>query len=233
MSAFAAAQGEVKVENIQETTVLLAVQGPNAPGMLQDLVGEAPRRFRTASASFAGGTVEMAGTGYTGEPGAEVCAEPDIAAALLDALLDSGAVPAGLGARDTLRLESGLPLWGEDIDETTTPLEAGLDFAVSFDHDFVGKEALAAMREVGPPRRLVGFVLEERGVPRHGYAVRTSGGSTGNVTSGNMSPMVERGIGLAYLGPPPSPEETVEVEIRGKWVPARQAVPPFHKLEEK
>jgi aminomethyltransferase len=232
MSVFASRDG-VKVEDLQKSTVLLAVQGPEAPRMLEEILGDTPRRFHTGAASFAGGTVEMAGTGYTGEAGAEVCAEPDIAATLLDALLESGAAPAGLGARDTLRLEAGLPLWGEDIDRTTTPLEAGLGFAVSFDHDFVGKEALMAMREVGAPRRLIGFVLEERGIPRHGYPVRTSGGSTGTVTSGNLSPMIERGIGLAYIAPPPAPDETIEVEIRGNWLPARQAKPPFHRQEEK
>lgn len=228
MSAFAS-QEDVTVEDRQETSVLLAVQGPDAPRMLEEILGEAPRRFHTAAASYASGTVEMAGTGYTGEPGAEVCCDPEVARVLFDALLESGAVAAGLGARDTLRLEAGLPLWGEDIDETTTPLEAGLDFAVSFDHDFVGKQALTAMREVGTPRRLVGFVLDERGVPRHGYPVRSSGGSTGTVTSGNMSPMIEKGIGLAYLAPPPAPDETIEVEIRGGWVPAHQATPPFHQ----
>ncbi len=119
------------------------------------------------------------------------------------ALIAAGADPCGLGARDTLRLESGLPLWGMDIDETTTPLEAGLDFAVSYGGDFIGKDALLEQKETGVSRRLCGFVLEGKGIPRHGHEVVTSGGSTGVVTSGNLSPILETGVGLAYLSPPP------------------------------
>ena len=171
----------------------------------------------------------MAGTGYTGEKGAEVCLDEGVAGSFVSALDELGVVAAGLGARDTLRLEAGLPLWGEDIDEETTPLEAGLDFAVAMDHEFVGREALAEQMEKGVSRQLVGFVLEDRGVPRHGHRIRSASGGIGTVTSGNMSPMIEKGIGLGYLTPPPSAGEALEVEIRDRWIPARLVEPPFHK----
>jgi aminomethyltransferase len=145
-------------------------------------------------------------------------------------LVDAGAVPAGLGARDTLRLEAGLTLWGQDIDETTTPLEAGLRFAVSYGRGFVGEAALTRQEKDGLERKLVRFVLEDRGVPRHGYEMRSSAGSTGVVTSGNMSPMLGRGVGLGYLSPPTAGgDETIEVEVRDHWLKGHLANPPFHK----
>jgi aminomethyltransferase len=225
MRAFAS-EPDCRVTNLRAKTVLIAVQGPKAPATLQDLLGEAPRRFRTARVRLEGAVVSMAGTGYTGERGGEVCTDPGSGRALVERLVDSGVVPCGLAARDTLRLEAGLPLWGSDIDETTTPFEAGLDFAVALEGDFVGRDALE-----GPVRRrLVGFVLEEKGIPRHGYRVRTPDGE-GLVTSGNLSPILETGIGLSYVTPPPAPgERDIEVEIRSRWVPGRIADPPFHKV---
>ena len=224
------AEPDCHVADLRPGTVMLAIQGPDAPDLIESVLGMTPGRFRTARASYAKGTVSMAGTGYTGERGGEVCTDPETARVLFQVLVDAGAVPCGLGARDTLRLEAGLPLWGEDLDETTTPLEAGLDFAVALDHEFVGREVLAAQASGGVPRRLTGFVLEERGIPRHGHKVRT-GVSEGEVTSGNISPILGKGIGLAYIGPPLEPDESeLEVEIRNKWVPARVVKPPFHKL---
>lgn len=222
------AQPGTLVNDLRETTVMLAVQGPDAQGALQGIVGMAPKRFRIESAEWNGTQVAMAGTGYTGEAGAEVCLEPRAASAFMDELTAHGVIPAGLGARDTLRLEAGLSLWGEDIDETVTPLEAGLGAFVRFDHDFIGREALVRLQEDGLPRIRVSFVLDERGVPRHGHRVRSVSGGTGNVTSGNMSPMLGQGIGLALIGPPPSPDEPLEVEIRDRWIPATQKQPPFH-----
>ncbi len=231
MTAFSGQPG-AEVSDVRERTALIAVQGPDAPRLLEEILGCSPRRFRTAEASFGGERIEMAGTGYTGEAGAEVCVPNDSAVDFASALVDRGSVAAGLGARDTLRLETGLPLWGADIDETTTPFEAGIDFAVSMAHEFVGREALEAQEREGLRRLLVGFKLTERGVPRHGHRIRSSGGSEGTVTSGNMSPMIEQGVGLAYLSPPPEPGESLEVEIRERWVPAVQAKPPFHKTAE-
>lgn len=228
MAAFAG-NGGCDVDDLRPKTVFLAVQGPDAPGTIEKILGVAPGRFRNTQATWEGGTVGIAGTGYTGEPGAEICVAPDAARSLMTAFLEAGAVPCGLGARDTLRLEAGLALWGEDIDESTTPLEAGLGFAVSFDHDFVGKAVLEAQREGGLARRLAGFVLGERGIPRHGYPISTNGGGVGTVTSGNISPMLETGVGLAYVSPPAEVDDACSVTIRGRQVAGRIAQPPFHE----
>jgi aminomethyltransferase len=228
MAAFAAEPGCTTLD-LQSSTVFLAVQGPEARDLLERVLGTCPGRFRCLETSWDGSNVTMAGTGYTGEAGAEVCVDAEVGMALMRSLVAAGAEPCGLGARDTLRLEAGLPLWGMDIDETTTPLEAGLDFAVSYDGDFVGKEALVEQSRRGLTRLLCGFVLEGKGIPRHGHEVVTSGGSTGVVTSGNLSPVLETGVGLAYLGPPPDPAETVEVTVRDRRVPGHLARPPFHR----
>lgn len=217
-------RGEVEVEDIRPSTAMMAVQGPEGPALLESLLGEAPRRFRTLVTSRG----RAAGTGYTGEKGGEVCVPNADAEALFTDILEAGAAPCGLGARDTLRLEAGLALWGSDIDRTTTPLEAGLDFAVDWEHEFVGRDALERQREQGVKRRLAGLVMEERGIPRHGYPVRC-GDSHGSVTSGNISPMLDTGIALAYMSPPVEVGSAAEVEMRGRWVPARIESPPFHR----
>lgn len=229
MEAFAA-EPETETADLREITAFLAVQGPEAPAVFSSLLGAAPARFRNSRVEWEGGVVSIAGTGYTGEMGGELCTDPATADRLFRRLIAEQVTPCGLGARDTLRLEAGLPLWGEDIDETTTPLHAGLGFAVSMDHDFVGRDALAAQEEAGIDRLLVGFLLEERGIPRHGQSIRTAGGGKGTVTSGNLSPMLETGMGLGYVSPPPEIEgEGLEVEIRGRWVAGRTVKPPFHK----
>ena len=226
MATFSAEPG-CEVRDLRAETVLIALQGPNAPSLFEAMFGEAPRRFRTVRVEWNAGEVWMAGTGYTGERGGEICTDPGTGRLLAEQLVDAGATPCGLAARDTLRLESGLPLWGADIDETTTPFEAGLDFAVVTDREFVGRASLD--QQSGHQRLLVGFVLEDKGIPRHGYRVRTPHGE-GRVTSGNLSPMLETGIGLAYVAPPPDPGATeIEVEIRNRWAPGRIAKPPFHK----
>lgn len=231
MAAFSDRAG-CEVTDLQITTVMIALQGPEAPAIFEDVLGATPRRFRTESVTWEGGQVSMAGTGYTGERGGEICTDPNTGVKLLEALIEAGVTPCGLGSRDTLRLEAGLALWGEDIDETTTPLEAQLGFAVSLDHEFTGRETLVQQTEEGTDRALIGFVLTERGIPRHGYKIRTSGGGEGEVTSGNLSPMIDSGVGLAYVSPPPDmATETIEVEIRGRWVPGRLAKPPFHKTQ--
>jgi aminomethyltransferase len=120
----------------------------------------------------------------------------------------------------------GFPLWGQDLDETTTPLEAGLGWVVNWDHEFVGKAALLAQKERGRDRALIGFRTEGRRIARHGYPIR-AGGSTGTVASGNYSPILERGVGLAYMTPPPPGDAVYEVEIRGEWHPVERAKPPF------
>jgi len=228
MDAFS---GEVgcEVADLQMSTVMVALQGPDAPRMFEDVLGTAPGRYRLTRTEWDDGAISMAGTGYTGESGGEIVTDPNTGLKLVEALVEAGAVACGLGARDTLRLESGLALWGEDIDETTTPYEAGLNFAVSLGHDFVGRDVLVSQEEKGVDRRLSGFILEERGIPRHGFRIRASSGASGEVTSGNMSPALGTGVGLAYISPPPHADDAVEVEIRNRWVPGRLAKPPFHK----
>jgi aminomethyltransferase len=229
MGAFRSEPGSDPAD-LREATVFLAVQGPGAPDLIESVLGSSPDRFRNTRVDWEGGTISMAGTGYTGEKGGELCTDPTTGAALFETLVSAGATPCGLGARDTLRLEAGFPLWGEDIDESTTPHEAGLSFAVSIDHDFVGRDSLVARVESGLGRRLVGFVLEERGIPRQGHRIRTVGGGEGTVTSGNLSPMLDAGMGLGYVSPPPPLEdEPIEVEIRGRWVRGHTAKPPFHE----
>jgi aminomethyltransferase len=146
----------------------------------------------------------------------------ELATSVVEAFIAAGAVSCGLGARDTLRLEAGLPLWGQDLDEETTPLEAGLDFAVSFDHEFTGKTALTLSER---RKALVSFTLQDRNIPRHGYPLR-AGSSTGAVTSGNFSPTLEQGIGIGYLSPP-NLKDQLEVEIRGSWLAASRVSLPF------
>jgi len=227
MAAFAGEPG-CQVEDLQATTVFLAVQGPDAPRLIEEVVGSVPGRFRNIAVENEYGKASLAGTGYTGEAGAEICVDPATGGRLMQALVEAGATPCGLGARDTLRLEAGLALWGEDIDETTTPLEANLGFAVSLDHEFVGREKIVDQTENGVERRLAGFILEERGIPRHGHDVRSGSGGAGTVTSGNISPMLDTGVGLAYVSPPAEVGEEIEVNIRNRWVPGRVARPPFH-----
>lgn len=219
----AEADGATTVEDIREGTALLAVQGPQSAGVLDQAIGAHPGRFRVIQP----GAIITAGTGYTGEKGAEVLVAASEATDVLERLIAAGAEPCGLGARDTLRLEMGYPLWGQDLDRETTPLEAGLEWVVGWDHDFIGKDALLRQREQGLPKRLVGFALGDRRVPRHGYGLR-SGRSAGTVSSGNFSPTLEVGIGMGFLSPDPGEGDgPVEVEIRGEWVEASRVDPPF------
>jgi aminomethyltransferase len=220
-----AAAADATVRPIRDETVLLAVQGPDAPALVEHVLGAAPGRFRVGSGIFEGEPYHAAGTGYTGEPGCEIAVPVARGEVLFEALIAGGAQPCGLGARDTLRLEMGYPLWGQDLDETTTPLEAGLGWVVAWDHEFVGRDTLDRQREEGISKSLIGFATEGRAIPRHGYALRV-GDSTGMVTSGNFSPVLEYGIGMGYVGPP-TKEEAGAVEIRKAWVPLRVVEPPF------
>lgn len=223
-SAFAdAAPAGVTLVDLRPETALIAVQGPEAPSILETVLGSAPGKNRVA---LIGDGVTVAGTGYTGEAGGEVLAPADRAPDLFDRLLAEGARPCGLGARDTLRLEMGYPLWGQDLDEGTTPLDAGMGWVVGWGGEFEGSAALERQREAGVGRRLIGFVLDDRRPPRHGYAMR-AGRSTGSVTSGNFSPTLGRGIGLGYLAPPADPDANLEVQMRDSWMPATITDPPF------
>lgn len=216
----------VEVAPRRRDTVLLAVQGPQAPVAIEHVLGSAPGRFRVATGAFAEGPYWAAGTGYTGEPGAEIAVPVGQGARLLDAFLDAGAVPCGLGARDTLRLEMGYPLWGQDLDETTSPLEAGLSWVVAWDHEFVGRPALQAQRDRGLAKQLIAFRTQGRVIPRHGYPMR-AGASVGAVSSGNFSPTLGHGIGMGYLAPPLGDGGEIEVQVRGAWHTAEIVKLPF------
>lgn len=220
-----AAPASVTVSDVRTDSVLFAVQGPTASAVFDAVLGVVPGRFRVIDAEFEGTAIVAAGTGYTGESGGEICAPAAVGATLWDALIDAGASPCGLGARDTLRLEMGYPLWGQDLDAETTPLQAGLGWVVSWDHDFVGKHALEASRNE-PDKALIAFTTEGRAIPRHGYPFRSETGS-GFVTSGNFSPTLGHGIGMASVSPPPGVDEQLVVEIRGKDVVATRTAAPF------
>ena len=220
-----ATDGDARVEPVRDRTVLLAVQGPDAPRIVDQVVGTIPKRFRVLVTEYAGEPCWMAGTGYTGEKGAEISVPAATGERLYRELIDAGATPCGLGARDTLRLEMGYPLWGQDLDGDTTPLEAGLGWVVAWDHDFVGRAALERQRTEGIGKQLVGFVLDDRRVPRHGSPLRV-GESAGTVASGNFSPVLGRGIGMGYVTPATDATD-VSVEVRGTELPAARVDPPF------
>ena len=221
-----AAPAGVKIESIREDTALVALQGPASPRIFETVFGLVPEHFRLTTGKFHDTPVQIAGTGYTGELGGEITIAREAGVDMFDALLDAGAVACGLGSRDTLRLEMGYPLWGQDLDETITPLEAGLRWVIAWDHDFVGKDALERQTAEGLPKRQVAFAMEGRQIARHGYPMR-AGASSGTVSSGNFSPLLGKGIGLGYLSPPAEPEAAIEVQVRGKWLPAGRARLPF------
>lgn len=220
-----AAPSGVSIKDVRPDTALLAIQGPQAPAVIETVLGVTPGRFRVVEATFSDHLVIAAGTGYTGEPGGELCIPVEGAAELWDAVVAAGATPAGLGARDTLRLEMGYPLWGQDLGPDTSPLEAGLGWVVAWDHEFVGREALEA-QDGSLEKQLVAFATEGRAIPRIGYNV-AAGPSQGTVTSGNFSPSLQHGIGLAYLSPPPDEDAQLTVTIRGDAVEATRVTLPF------
>ena len=208
---------------------MVAVQGPNARARTMPLLPEAAREAVGKLGIFFGAAFDdwfVSRTGYTGEDGFEVALPTESAAGFWSALAAAGVARCGLGARDTLRLEAGMNLYGNDMDETVTPLESGLAWTVSFEgsRDFIGRPALERQRADGPARKLTGLVLEDRGVLRSHQKVFAAAGE-GEVTSGTFSPTLERSIGLARL--PAAAEGAVEVEIRGKKSPARLVKPPF------
>jgi aminomethyltransferase len=197
---------------------MLAVQGPNARALVSRLAdGDLPLRMHCCERSVAGVPMLVCGTGYTGEDGVELLLDPDHAPAIWDALTHAGAVPAGLGARDTLRLEVCFHLYGNDLSEDRGPIEAGLGWCCKEETGFIGSEAIAAVRAAGPTERLVPFAIEGPGIARAGN--RVVGG--GEVTSGTFSPCLERGIGMAYVSADrASPGTRIEIDVRGTIRPA-------------
>ena len=218
------------IEDVTASRAVLAVQGPEARERLRALDqswAEIPR-FGVVRTAFDGAPGWVAGTGYTGEDGVELHVPAAVAPACWQKLLGAGLQPAGLGARDTLRLEAGLPLHGHELGPGITPLQAGLSWVVRFDKgDFRGRAPLLTERERGVTRRLRGLVLEGRQIPRSGYPVSVGEESVGVVTSGNFSPCLEHGIALAFLPPDVEDGTPVVVDIRGRPAPAMVARPPF------
>jgi aminomethyltransferase len=228
------------IVDASDETGLLAFQGPLAEAALQPLteapLGTLARHDFIAAATVAGLPVTVARTGYTAEDGFELFCRTADAPALWDALLVAAAAvggkPVGLGARDTLRLEGRLSLYGNDLTDDTTPLEAGLGWVVKFDAgDFIGKEALLAQRAAGVARKLAGFVMVGRGIARHGYPiVDAAGARVGEVTSGAPGPTVGKNIGLGYVPAVLSePGTRLHIDCRGKLVEAEVVKGPFYK----
>jgi aminomethyltransferase len=209
---------------------VLAVQGPEARERIGGVMPMASRvgRFDVAEVDLLGRACIVAGTGYTGEDGVELAVPADHAPVVWDALLAAGVTPAGLGARDTLRLEAGLPLHGHELGPGITPLQAGLAWVVAWDKPaFRGKAALEAEKAAGVRRLLRGIEVEGRRPPREGQPVLVDGEPVGVVTSGNFSPTLERGIALAFLPPTVQPGESVQIDQRGTLAPGVVVKPPF------
>ena len=226
---------EATLENISDDVALLALQGPEAARILQQHTDTDLSQIKYYEHQFGkigGVDAYISRTGYTGEDGFELYVDAGDAEKVWKALTASGEVtPAGLGARDSLRLEMGMALYGNDLDDTTTPLEASLGWLVKMKKgDFVGRDALAKQKEQGLKRKLVGFTTPERSFPRHGYPVFAKGKPSGEVRSGTMSPTLGIPIGTAYVPVESAAEGSpIEIEIRGKRVPAVVQKMPFYK----
>ncbi len=226
---------QLPMQDLSPEKVLIAVQGPQAVRNLQPFVEadlSAVKAFGHLEAPILGTEGFLARTGYTGEDGFEVMLDPPAGVELWRSLLQAGVTPCGLGCRDTLRLEAAMALYGQDIDDTTTPLEAGLGWVVHLDSkgDFIGRAALETQKREGVKRRLVGLQMQGRHIARHGYAVIHAGSRVGEVTSGAPSPTLGYPIALAYV-----PTELanlgqqLEIEIRGKLYPAEVVKKPFYR----
>ena len=226
---------QVELQDISSEKVLIAVQGPQAAIALQPFIEEnlaQIKSFGHLEATVLGQKSFIARTGYTGEDGFEVMVEPSVGIELWRLLLQAGVIPCGLGARDTLRLEAAMALYGQDIDESTTPLEAGLGWVVHLDSkgDFIGREALEQQKANGVERRLVGLQMQGRYIARHGYPVLHNGEAVGAVTSGTLAPTLGQPIALAYV-PTNLAQigQQLEVEVRGKSYPGVVVKKPFYR----
>jgi len=226
----AAAGAELRVEDTTATRAVLAVQGPDAREVVAKVSPEAAEvaRFRLSPFTFDGVECLAAGTGYTGEDGVECAVPVEVAERFWAAVVDGGAVPAGLGARDTLRLEAGLPLHGHELGAGITTLDAGLGWVVSWSKgDFRGRAALERQRDAGVTRVLRGLRTEGRRPPRADQAVLRDGVEIGRVTSGNFSPTLGCGIALAFVTPDVEPGDELAIDVRGTELPARCVELPF------
>ncbi len=228
-----------EMQNISDQTCLLAVQGPNATKLVQTLTDMDVlnlKYYTFTKGSFAGvDNVIISATGYTGAGGVEIYFEDKdgaadkIWSALFEAGKEYGLKPIGLAARDTLRLEMGFCLYGNDIDDTTTPLEAGLGWITKFSKDFTAKDILQKQKEAGVERKLVGFEMIDRGIPRHGYDICNEGGEKiGYVTSGTQAPSLNKAIGMGYVATASaSPDSAIFIKVRDKLLSAKVVKMPF------
>ncbi|WP_143415175.1 glycine cleavage system aminomethyltransferase GcvT [Geobacillus sp. E263] len=232
--------GDVELVNISQEIAQLALQGPLAEQVLQKLTNTDLSAIKFFSfqddININGVKVLVSRTGYTGEDGFEIYCRREDAVALWESILEAGkeegVLPCGLGARDTLRFEATLPLYGQELSKDITPIEAGLGFAVKTnkDADFIGKDVLKKQKEEGTARKLVGIEMIDKGIPRHGYKVFANGEEIGFVTTGTQSPTLKKNIGLALIKTEFTEMDTeVEVEIRGKRLKAKVIATPFYK----
>ena len=230
--------GDVAVVNTSSRYALIAIQGPAARDVLQTLTGvplASIKYYWFTTGEVAGVRVTISRTGYTGEDGFEVFVPPASAERVWDAILQAGkpagVVPAGLGARDTLRLEAGMRLYGNDMDETTTVLEADLGWIVGWKKDdFTGADVLRRQKAEGVSRKLVGFEVLDRGIARHGYDVFVGGEKAGVVTSGTQTPFLKKSIGMAYLPAEHTADGAeFEIDLRGRRLRAQVVPTPFYK----
>jgi aminomethyltransferase len=222
---------DVEVSDALDRYAMLALQGPTAREIARPLIdGDEPKRMKTVYARIAGVGALLCGTGYTGEDGFELLVTPEDAGTVWDALTAAGAKPAGLGARDTLRLEACFHLYGNDLSEDRNPIEAGLKWAVKLDTDFIGADA---MRDFEPTQLLVPFAFTGPGLPRPGNAVLIDGERVGVVTSGTMSPCLDYGIGMAYVPVGNTgPGTVLQVDVRGKLRPAEVRSKPLYSKDK-
>lgn len=239
------AEGEVEIENVSDQYALIAIQGPKAQDILQKIttdtdLGEIKFFAFRQNVDLNGAKALVSRTGYTGEDGFEIYCKPEDAISLwknlLEAGKDEGILPCGLGARDTLRFEATLPLYGQELSPEISPLEAGIGFAVKLNKeaDFIGKEALAKQKEEGVPRKLVGIEMLDRGIPRNGYPVYSDDEEIGFVTSGTQSPTLKKNIGLALIKSEYSETgKELEIAVRKKRLKAKIVETPFYTRPKK
>ena len=225
-------RSRVTIDDRTDRTVMIALQGPATPAVAESVCGAAvaqSRPFSVTETVIAGRNALVGRTGYTGEDGFELILDGEDGPLLWDNVLQLGAAPCGLGARDVLRLEAGLPLHGNDIDLSTSPLEAGLSRFIRLEKDFVGAEALRQQQEAGVGRRLVGLKVFANALARAGYPILHGGEQVGKVTSGTFSPVLDMNIAMGYVPVQQAePGQNLVVNIRGRHVPAEVVPLPFY-----
>ena len=230
---------QIEFQDLSQQKALIAVQGPKSLKVLQSFVEDDLSNiaaFGHLTTTVLGESAFIARTGYTGEDGFEIMVSPQIGQKLWQSLIEAGVVPCGLGARDTLRLEAAMCLYGQDMDDNITPLEAGLSWLVHLDTkgNFIGRSVLETQKAEGLTRRLVGLEMADRHIARHEYPVRHRGKVVGEVTSGTKSPTLGKPIALAYVPKALSKVgQALEVEIRGKYYPAKVVKKPFYRSSHK